>query len=129
MHTLCYNIDILLLDDDVDVDVDMDDGLVPQKEEVSRRQDILERAQKWTLDNDILDVANERLLDWIWSVVGQLRLKSVIANDMLLAKDGNLQGPTSSFDLASAMKQRLVVGNILTQVRDIINKQSAHHSI
>lgn len=101
----------------MDIDVDMDDGLAPKKEEVNRRQDILERVRKCTLNDDIMDVVNERSLDWIWSVVGQLRLKSVIANDMLLGKDGNLQGPTSSFDLSSAMKQRLVVGNILTQVK------------
>ncbi|CEI88101.1 hypothetical protein RMCBS344292_02500 [Rhizopus microsporus] len=54
-------------------------------------------------------------MDWIWSVVGQLRLKSVIANDMTLGRDGNLQGPTSDFDLPSAMEQRLLVGNLLTQ--------------
>lgn len=102
----------------MDVDIDMDDASEPvtSKEEVTRRNDISERVKDLTLDANIMDVANERSLDWIWSVVGQLRLKSVIANDMLLAKDGNLQGPTSSFDLSSAMNQRLVVGNILTQV-------------
>ncbi|KAI8642146.1 hypothetical protein BD408DRAFT_344736 [Parasitella parasitica] len=102
--------------DDLDVDIDMDDGPGPEKEQVSRQRDILERVRNRVLDDDIMDVANERSLDWIWSVVGQLRLKTVIANDMLLGKDGNLQGPTSSFDLESAMKQRLIVGNILTQV-------------
>ncbi|CEI88107.1 hypothetical protein RMCBS344292_02507 [Rhizopus microsporus] len=30
-------------------------------------------------------------------------------------RDGNLQGPTSDFDLPSAMEQRLLVGNLLTQ--------------
>jgi hypothetical protein len=100
----------------MDIDVDMDEGPAPRKEQVNRRNDISERVQDWTMDSEIMDIANERNLDWIWSVVGQLRLKSVIANDMLLAKDGNLQGPTSSFDLASAMNQRLAVGNILAQV-------------
>lgn len=100
----------------MDIDIDMDEGPAPIKEQVNRRNDILESVQDWVMDSDTMDIANERSLDWIWSVVGQLRLKSVIANDMLLAKDGNLQGPTSSFDLASAMNQRLVVGNILAQV-------------
>lgn len=112
----------------MDVDIDMDEEPVTTKEEVTRRNDISERAKHLTLDS--VDVANERSLDWMWSVVGQLRLKSVIANDMLLAKDGNLQGPTSSFDLTSAMNQRLVVGNILTQVKNIytyIYMQSITH--
>jgi hypothetical protein len=105
----------------MDVDIDMDEAEKPKtsKEEVNRRNDILDRVKDLTRNADVMDVANERSLDWIWSVVGQLRLKSVIANDMLLAKDGNLQGPTSGFDLSSAMNQRLVVGNILTQVQKI----------
>lgn len=105
----------ILIDDDMDVDIDMDEEPITTKEEVTRRNDISERVKRLALES--MDVANERSMDWIWSVVGQLRLKSVIANDMLLAKDGNLQGPTSSFDLNSAMNQRLVVGNILTQVK------------
>ncbi|KAI7876648.1 uncharacterized protein EV154DRAFT_429660 [Mucor mucedo] len=111
-------------DDDMDVDIDMDEEPTTTKEEVTRRNDISERVKHLTLDS--MDVANERSLDWMWSVVGQLRLKSVIANDMLLAKDGNLQGPTSSFDLTSAMNQRLVVGNILTQVNNNLSSFHRH---
>lgn len=107
----------------MDVDIDMDEAsrLKPtvSTAEANRRKDILDRVKDVTKKSDVMDVANERSLDWIWSVVGQLRLKSVIANDMLLAKDGNLQGPTSAFDLSCAMNQRLVVGNILTQVEEI----------
>lgn len=109
----------------MDVDIDMDEEPTTTKEEVTRRNDISERVKHLSLDS--MDVANERSLDWMWSVVGQLRLKSVIANDMLLAKDGNLQGPTSSFDLSSAMNQRLVVGNILTQVNN--NLSSFHRQL
>lgn len=107
----------------MDVDIDMDEASrqkpTVSTAEVNRRKDILDRVKDVTKKSDVMDVANERSLDWIWSVVGQLRLKSVIANDMLLAKDGNLQGPTSAFDLSCAMNQRLVVGNILTQVEEI----------
>ncbi|CAO0796640.1 unnamed protein product [Mucor circinelloides] len=114
-----------------DMDVDMDDVDPPasrqqQQQQLSRQKDILETC---ALNGDMMDVANERSLDWIWSVVGQLRLKSVIANDMLLAKDGNLQGPTSSFDLASAMKQRLVVGNILTQATRVFLKKLVNETV
>lgn len=110
---------LFVLDDDMDIDIDMDEASKPStsKEDVTRRNDISERVKELTVNANTMDVANERSLDWIWSVVGQLRLKSVIANDMLLAKDGNLQGPTSDFDLSSAMSQRLVVGNIMTQVK------------
>ncbi|KAG2200471.1 hypothetical protein INT47_011451 [Mucor saturninus] len=114
-------------DDDMDVDIDMDEEPTTTKEEVTRRNDISERVKHLTLDS--MDVANERSLDWMWSVVGQLRLKSVIANDMLLAKDGNLQGPTSSFDLSSAMNQRLVVGNILTQATRVFLKKLVNKTV
>lgn len=101
----------------MDVDIDMDESSPPKaSKESDRINSLSKRVKELTQNTDTMDVANERSLDWIWSVVGQLRLKSVIANDMLLAKDGNLQGPTSAFDLSSAMNQRLVVGNILTQV-------------
>lgn len=110
---------LFVLDDDMDIDIDMDEASKPNtsKEDMTRRNDISERVKELTVNANTMDVANERSLDWIWSVVGQLRLKSVIANDMLLAKDGNLQGPTSDFDLSSAMSQRLVVGNIMAQVK------------
>lgn len=104
----------------MDIDIDMDQSLQRKtSKESDRINSLSERIKEITRNTETMDVANERSLDWIWSVVGQLRLKSVIANDMLLAKDGNLQGPTSSFDLSSAMNQRLVVGNILTQVRKL----------
>jgi hypothetical protein len=102
--------------DEMDIEVDEDETLpVTSTEEKSKIDDLLQRVKDFSIQ-DNMDVANERSIDWIWSVVGQLRLKSVIANDMLLAKDGNLQGPTSNFDLEAAMGQRLMVGNILHQV-------------
>lgn len=113
-------------DDDMDIDVDMDHQ--PQHQ-AATRTDLLQRIQTCALDQDAMDVAHERSLDWIWSVVGQLRLKSVIANDMLLAKDGNLQGPTASFDLAAAMKQRLVVGNILAQATRVFLKKLVQETV
>lgn len=118
-------------DDDMDIDVDMDDEhpQYPRAAQTSQRKDMLQRIEACALDEDNMDVAHERSLDWIWSVVGQLRLKSVIANDMLLAKDGNLQGPTSSFDLASAMKQRLVVGNLLAQTTRVFLKKLVHQTV
>lgn len=85
-------------------------------EETNRRRELLENIKKWSYQEGA-NVANERALDWIWSVVAQLRLKSITANDMTLGKDGNLQGPTADFDLPLAMEQRLLVGNLLTQVR------------
>ncbi|CEP11888.1 hypothetical protein [Parasitella parasitica] len=120
---------VLDSNDDLDIDVDMDDGPAPERKQVNHRQAILERVRNCVLDADNMDVANERSLDWIWSVVGQLRLKSVIANDMLFGKDGNLQGPTSSFDLESAMEQRLVVGNILTQATRVFLKNLISHTV
>ncbi|KAI8091278.1 yeats family-domain-containing protein [Gilbertella persicaria] len=107
-------------DEEMDIDVDVDQRTAGQ---TNKEKDTSERVKRWALESDVMDVANERSLDWIWSVVGQLRLKSVIANDMLLAKDGNLQGPTSDFDLAAAMSQRLVVGNVLTQATRIFLKR------
>lgn len=106
----------------MDVDIDMDENIKPDtsRPELNRLNDILARVKESIQKADVMDVANERSLDWIWSVMGQLRMKSVIANDMLLAKDGNLQGPTPTFDLSSAMNQRLVVGNIMTQVHKFI---------
>ncbi|KAI8355110.1 hypothetical protein EDC96DRAFT_516363 [Choanephora cucurbitarum] len=117
------------IDEEMDVDVDVDEQRKNSIGSSTQEKDISARVQDWALNSDIMDVANERSLDWIWSVVGQLRLKSVIANDMLLAKDGNLQGPTSSFDLAEAMKQRLVVGNILTQATRLFLKRLLNHTV
>lgn len=119
------------LDDDMDVDIDMDENIKTDttRPELNRLNDILTKVKESTQKANVMDVANERSLDWIWTVVGQLRLKSVIANDMLLAKDGNLQGPTSTFDLSSAMNQRLVVGNIMTQATRVFLKKLVNKSI
>ncbi|KAI9318989.1 hypothetical protein BX666DRAFT_1842653, partial [Dichotomocladium elegans] len=58
---------------------------------------------QWTRDE-------EDQMDWIWSTVGQLRLGGVIANDIGQDRDGSLRGPSSDFDLAAAMDQRLHAG-------------------
>ncbi|KAI7901072.1 uncharacterized protein BX663DRAFT_562767 [Cokeromyces recurvatus] len=116
-------------DDEMDIDVDMNHGPTPKKEQVSRQSGITKEVEGWIADTDTMDVVNERTLDWIWSVVGQLRLKSVIANDMLLAKNGNLQGPMPGFDLSAAMNQRLVVGNILTQATRVFLKKLINQTL
>ncbi|KAG0799353.1 hypothetical protein G6F57_004864 [Rhizopus arrhizus] len=101
--------------DELDIDIDMDEEKPETSaEETNRRRELLENIKKWSYQEGA-NVANERALDWIWSVVAQLRLKSITANDMTLGKDGNLQGPTADFDLPLAMEQRLLVGNLLTQ--------------
>ncbi|KAI8380375.1 yeats family-domain-containing protein [Blakeslea trispora] len=117
------------IDEEMDVDVDVDERANSSLAPSSKEKDISARVEDWSLESDAMDVANERSLDWIWSVIGQLRLKSVIANDMLLAKDGNLQGPTSTFDLDEAMKQRLVVGNIVTQATRLFLKKLLNRTV
>lgn len=103
--------------DELDIDVDMDEEKPKAStEEMQRRKELIENIKKRCYQEGA-NVANERALDWVWSVVAQLRLKSITANDMTLGKDGNLQGPTADFDLPSAMEQRLLVGNLLTQVK------------
>ncbi|KAI8980462.1 hypothetical protein BDB01DRAFT_851750 [Pilobolus umbonatus] len=110
--------------DEMDVDIDVEDHAPSNvtAEDVIKRDVNLNRVKEWN-NEDMMDIPNERALDWIWSVVGQLRLKTVTANDMLLGKDGNLQGPTVNFDLISAMNQRLAVGNIMTQATRIFLKR------
>ncbi|CAO3675469.1 unnamed protein product [Rhizopus stolonifer] len=113
--------------DELDIDVDMDEEKPKAStKEVQRRKELIENIKKRCYQEGA-NVANERALDWVWSVVAQLRLKSITANDMTLGKDGNLQGPTADFDLPSAMEQRLLVGNLLTQatrafLKKLINK-------
>lgn len=106
--------------DDMDIDVDIDEKTITKNE---KKYDIKD------FDLDTMDVANERSIDWIWSVVGQLRLKSVIANDMMFGRDGNLQGPTSNFDLKSAMNQRITVGNILLRVSHLFSGRACLFNI
>ncbi|KAI9269379.1 hypothetical protein BY458DRAFT_436621 [Sporodiniella umbellata] len=101
--------------DELDIDVDMNEGeSKASTEEIQRRRELIEEVKTHSYNHS--NVTNERALDWIWSVVAQLRLKTITANDMTLGKDGNLQGPKADFDLSSAMEQRLMVGSLLAQV-------------
>jgi hypothetical protein len=60
--------------------------------------------------------ARERGLDWIWASVDQLRLPSVIANDIVQTRDGSLQTKDDRCSLEDAIDQRMVAGSLLLEV-------------
>ena len=68
-------------------------------------------------------VVDEKRLDWIWSVISELRLKSVTANDIIQERDGTLRGPTHDFDIVEAMDQRLVTGTLFSDIVKIFLKK------
>ncbi|KAL0091050.1 yeats family-domain-containing protein [Phycomyces blakesleeanus] len=114
-----------------DMDIDVDTSATQKTHEVllddterrpSPERTLLENARE-VGTHERMNVANERYVDWIWSVVNQLRLKTVVANDIALARDGSLQGPTPSFDLNGAIDQRLEVGNIMAQATRVFLKR------
>lgn len=96
----------------MDIDVDVTSGPVERSE---RTENILENIREW-INSGNLESSDEAHIDWIWSVVKQLRLKGVVATDMVTGKDGVLKGPTADFDLYTACDQRLVVGTLLAKV-------------
>lgn len=99
--------------DNMDIDVDTaGEGSTDAAQ--TRPRELVKRIQE-TMEQRLSTVEDERQMDWIWSVVKQLRLKGVIANDMVLGRDGSLKGPTPDFDLVAAMNQRLVAGSLLMQ--------------
>ncbi|KAI8072413.1 yeats family-domain-containing protein [Gongronella butleri] len=55
-------------------------------------------------------------LDWIWKVISDLRLRSMVGNDIAQSKHGQLHLQRSAdrqLDLSAAMQQRLIVGDIV----------------
>lgn len=91
--------------------MDVTSGPVERSE---RTENILENIREW-INSGNLESSDEAHIDWIWSVVKQLRLKGVVATDMVTGKDGVLKGPTADFDLYTACDQRLVVGTLLAK--------------
>lgn len=72
----------------------------------------------------------ERGLDWIWAAVDQLRLPSVIANDIVQTRDGDIQTKDDRCTLEEAIDQRLVAGSLLYEVtRQHVFDQSSHPPI
>ena len=75
------------------------------------------------------EATDEQQLDWIWSVIGQLRLRGVVANDMVTDREGNLRGPHRDFDLSTAMEQRVYTGNLISQLVRVFLKRVLHAGI
>ncbi|KAI8578901.1 hypothetical protein K450DRAFT_245038 [Umbelopsis ramanniana AG] len=66
------------------------------------------------------DPARERGLDWIWASVDQLRLPSVIANDIVQTRDGDIQTKDDRCTLEEAIDQRLVAGSLLYEATKVL---------
>ncbi|CAO3594539.1 unnamed protein product [Absidia cylindrospora] len=69
---------------------------------------------------------DDRALDWVWSVIAQLRLKHMIGHDITVARNGQLQfqrpiEPEMNCD--TAMEQRLIVGNLFVQLTKVFLKK------
>ncbi|KAI8374352.1 uncharacterized protein BYT42DRAFT_594493 [Radiomyces spectabilis] len=112
--------------DDMDIDVDVNAAESSKASASTSRssvhQQMIDRIRDWKLTQH-MDVANERTLDWIWSVVGQLQLKGMIANDMAVTRDGQVQRLVSGLDLQAAMEQRLVVAIHKNEELDFLTNQ------
>lgn len=131
-------------DVDVDVDVDMDlqndatssttyhhpistpatSHLPITTNETTRTSAILLQRQVLLsrLRESAMETGDERTLDWMWSVIAQLRLKGMIGNELSLSRHSgqlHFQRPDvpSVMDLDAAMDQRLVVGQLFVQVK------------
>ncbi|KAI8333172.1 hypothetical protein BC941DRAFT_504951 [Chlamydoabsidia padenii] len=75
-----------------------------------------------------LTTGDERTLDWMWSVIAQLRLKGMIGNELSLSRQSgqlHFQRPNvpSVMDLTTAMDQRLVVGQLFVQITKLFIKK------
>ncbi|KAI9286197.1 hypothetical protein BC943DRAFT_359374 [Umbelopsis sp. AD052] len=64
--------------------------------------------------------ARERGLDWIWASVDQLRLPSVIANNIVQTRDGDIQTKDDRCTLEEAIDQRLVAGSLLYEATKVL---------
>src|SRR5690349_437601 len=83
-----------------------------------------------TLSNDILSrydlchlvseaqkaqvFADARALDWVWNIVGQLKLTGVVANALVTTRNGAVG--VEDGDRGVAIEQRIVVGSMLLNV-------------
>ncbi|KAG0168179.1 YEATS domain-containing protein 2 [Apophysomyces sp. BC1034] len=114
--------------DDMDIDVDASIKPSSSTKHASKYDELFQRIRECSSDEP-MDVANERYVDWLWSTVGQLRLNSVVANDMVQARDGSLQSTISDVDLGTAIDQRLVVGNVMAQATRVFLKRILNKSL
>jgi hypothetical protein len=62
------------------------------------------------------DPSSDRALDWIWATIDQLRLQSVIANDIVQTRYGEISIKDERCNLEDAIDQRLIAGTVLYQV-------------
>lgn len=69
---------------------------------------------------NILSLNDTKILDWVWMVINQLQIKSVLQNERLLSKMNDslqkLSHHTVNTAPSSHINQQLIVGTILTQV-------------
>ncbi|KAG2222123.1 hypothetical protein INT45_007559, partial [Circinella minor] len=133
--------DTITDDDDDDIDVDVDIGsshpTLPKTtttttttltDEENKRTTCIGKSILKTLREEIQKeeastLFDETCLDWIWSVISELRLKSIIANDIIQEKDGTLRGPTHDFNIMEAMDQRLVTGHLFSTLVKLFLKK------
>ncbi|KAI8099183.1 uncharacterized protein BX664DRAFT_15336 [Halteromyces radiatus] len=107
------------MDDVVQVDDDM------ESDKTCNYQDLLNRIRDRMMDEE----DNERSLDWIWSVIAPLRLKTMVANNISMSRQGQLQMRTGEEDLMTAMDQRLVVGQLFLQLTKLFLKKILTHGV
>lgn len=113
---------VIYLDEDMDVDIDV----TPTTSTANTAgASIIKTISDMVAD----ETTDEQQLDWIWSVIGQLRLRGVVANDMVTDREGNLRGSHRDFDLAAAMEQRIYTGNLISQLVRVFLKRMLHAGI
>ncbi|CAG8457423.1 16589_t:CDS:10 [Acaulospora morrowiae] len=74
---------------------------------------------------DMTDVSDPQGIDWIWSVIDQLKLSGVMATKLICDSGGKVL--VENGDANIAIKQRLETGNLIFQLtkvflKDLINK-------
>ncbi|KAF7731196.1 YEATS domain-containing protein 2 [Apophysomyces ossiformis] len=114
--------------DDMDIDVDASTKSCSSANNTLKYANLFERIREYS-SSEPLDIANERCIDWIWSTLGQLRLKGVVANDIIQTRDGSLRTTTPGVDLETSIDQRLVVGNLLAQATRTFLKRILNNSM
>ncbi|CAG8508867.1 14074_t:CDS:2, partial [Ambispora leptoticha] len=80
-----------------------------------------DKSNEWLTINSMLD---PRGIDWVWDVVAELEMKSVVATNISASDDNTI---SMEDDSIVAVEQRLVTGNLLFQLTkiflgDILNK-------
>ncbi|CDH50369.1 yeats domain-containing protein 2 [Lichtheimia corymbifera JMRC:FSU:9682] len=109
-------------DEDMDVDIDVTPTTTTAN---TAGASIIKTISEMVAD----EATDEQQLDWVWSVIGQLRLRGVVANDIVADREGNLRGPHRDFDLAAAMEQRVYTGNLISQLVRVFLKRMLHAGI